>query len=136
MTKNNFIVVSNRLPVTVTREKGKLKYTQSPGGLATAMSSLESDNMLWVGWPGINAEDLSTAEKKVITARLKEFGCVPVFLNATQIEQFYEGYSNETLWPLFHYFQGIAQYNESHWTAYEKVNELYARTVQKHANPE
>lgn len=134
MSKKNLVVVSNRLPVTVTKENGKLKFTASPGGLATAMSSVKTEeDMQWVGWPGIIAEDLTAAEKREITDRLKEYNSTPVFLTADQIENFYEGYSNETLWPLFHYFQSLAQYSEQHWRVYKEVNRLYAKSVKKMA---
>lgn len=132
MSDQKFIVVSNRLPVTIKKQDGKLTFSPSPGGLATAMSSVETDgDMLWVGWPGIPSEELTTADKRIITKKLKDYNCFPVFLTAQQVEEFYEGYSNETLWPLFHYFHSIAQFNESHWEAYQKVNSLFAKAVLK-----
>lgn len=136
MTKHKFIVVSNRLPVSVTKQNGKLVFTSSSGGLATAMSSLPTGkNRLWVGWPGINADDLSVTEKKIITQKLKEYGCVPVFLTHAQIQGFYNGYANNTLWPLFHYFQSFAQYDESNWEVYQEVNNLFQQEVARYAHP-
>lgn len=134
MAKNNFIVVSNRLPVTVSKKEGKLHFTPSPGGLATAMSSVEADDMLWVGWPGIESDELTSAEKNEIISELKKFNCAPVFLTASQVAEYYEGYSNETLWPLFHYFQSLVVYKEENWQTYKQVNELFAKEVLKHSS--
>jgi trehalose 6-phosphate synthase/phosphatase len=132
MVQHRFIVVSNRLPVTVTKVDGKLTYQSSSGGLATAMSSIETEQgMLWVGWPGINSDELTPADKTAIIKKLKEYDCYPVFLSAAQIENFYEGYSNETIWPLFHYFQSLAQFKDEHWRAYKEVNNLFAKTIAK-----
>lgn len=136
-SKHTFIIVSNRLPINVSKVGGKLLFSSSPGGLATAMSSLNIDNdkRLWIGWPGIDADTLTTAEKKQITEKLREFGCVPVFLTAKQVKYFYEGYANDTLWPLFHYFQNFAEFNTDYWAAYRSVNELFRRAINEYAHP-
>lgn len=137
MSKNNFIVVSNRLPVTVSKENGKLSFSPSSGGLATAMSSLKTgEKALWIGWPGINDEELSGSEKKKIVKELEKYNCIPVFLSEDQVENFYEGYSNEGIWPLFHYFQGLAEFDENNWKHYQEVNELFAQIVAKNASSE
>ena len=125
------IIVSNRLPVTVSKEDGELKYSKSSGGLATAMSSLDSEDRIWVGWPGISSDDLSEAEKETITEELVSQGCYPVFLTDEQVKLYYEGYSNDTLWPLFHYFQSLTEHNEEYWEAYKEVNELFAEITEK-----
>jgi trehalose 6-phosphate synthase/phosphatase len=136
VSKYRFIIVSNRLPVTVKKEDGKLVFTQSSGGLATAMSSLENaKEALWIGWPGIAEDELSTADKAKIAKELKKYNCYPVHLNADLVRTFYEGYANDTLWPLFHYFQQSAQYREEYWSAYKTANEYYAKAVYKFADP-
>jgi trehalose 6-phosphate synthase/phosphatase len=135
MPKSRFIVVSNRLPVSVTKESGKLTYTVSSGGLATAMSSLNvSEQQLWIGWPGIDSEDLTENEKQEVIHELAKHGCVPVFLSRDDVRNFYEGYSNDTLWPLFHYFQSHTSYSELYWRSYKDVNTAYAKVVKKHAH--
>lgn len=101
-------------------------YEVSSGGLATAMSSLEGENKIWIGWPGIDAETLTDEERVQITQDLAEKGCYPVFLTAQQVELYYEGYANDTLWPLFHYFQSVAHYSHEYWDAYQAVNEAFA----------
>lgn len=127
-----FIIVSNRLPVSVTKVDGRLIFTASHGGLPTAMSSLPSgDDQIWIGWPGIGSDDLTTADKAAIVRKLKAYSCHPVFLTHEQVQKFYEGYSNDTIWPLFHYFQSLAKHDASYWKAYIAVNKLYARAVIK-----
>ncbi len=136
MAKNKFIIASNRLPVSVSKQDGKLVYTPSSGGLATAMSSLGNGQQkyLWIGWPGITAEELTGKEQKKIARRLRDYGCYPVFLTATQVEQFYDGYSNETIWPLFHYFQAHTHYNPEYWQTYREVNQVFKKAIDKQAH--
>ena len=122
-------VVSNRLPVSVIRKDGKLHYEASSGGLATAMSSLEQTDKIWVGWPGIASEGLSEEDKLEIIDELGQRGCYPVFLSSQQIELFYEGFSNDTLWPLFHYFQSLTRHRNEYWESYQEVNQLFANAA-------
>ena len=129
MRTYNLAIVSNRLPVSVVRRDGKLHFEASSGGLATAMSSLEQEDKIWVGWPGIAADDLTDDEKDLITTELQEQGCYPVFLTAEQVELFYEGYSNDTLWPLFHYFQSLTRHRNEYWDSYQQVNQLFAEAA-------
>jgi trehalose 6-phosphate synthase/phosphatase len=135
--KRSFIIVSNRLPVNVTKENGKLSFHASSGGLATAMSSVgQGQDKIWMGWPGIASEDLTVADKRVITRELRKYDCAPVFLTRTQIAGFYDGYANATIWPLFHYFQNQAVFDASYWEAYKEVNLLFQRAVVRHAQPD
>lgn len=126
MTEYPLVIVSNRLPVSVARKDGELIFEASSGGLATAMSSLEQQDKVWVGWPGIASDDLSEDDKRFITEELEKQGCLPVFLSSEQVELFYEGYSNDTLWPLFHYFQSLTRHRDEYWQAYQQVNRLFA----------
>lgn len=130
---SSFIIVSNRLPVSVTRVEGKLEFTVSSGGLATAMSSLAIKDQLWIGWPGIAEDDLTAAEKALITKELRKYNCHPVHLTSQQVAEFYEGYSNDTLWPIFHYFQAYAKFSHHYWAAYRAVNRRFLNAVKKMA---
>lgn len=129
MTEFSLAIVSNRLPVNVVKTNGKIEYQASSGGLATAMSSLEQTGKIWVGWPGIAADDLTKQERTEITQELVSRGYYPVFLTTQQIELFYEGFSNDTLWPLFHYFQSLTRHKNEYWQAYQQVNQLFAQAV-------
>lgn len=131
MRTYKLVVVSNRLPVSVSKRGGKLHFEASSGGLATAMSTLDQADRIWVGWPGIDSDGLTSQEKREITTELAKHGCYPVYLTKAQIELFYEGYSNDTLWPLFHYFQSLTRQKDEYWRAYVEVNKLFGAAIQK-----
>lgn len=131
--KHGLVIVSNRLPVSVKKVDGKLEYHASSGGLATAMQSIEGER-LWVGWPGIVSEQLTAKDKAEITKQLKKNNFVPVFLSQDQVDNFYTGYSNDTIWPLFHYFQSYANYEKTFWQSYQEVNEAYASVLESVAS--
>ncbi len=123
------IIVSNRLPIKIKKESNQLVYMPSEGGLATGLGSIYKEgNNIWVGWPGLAVN--KTKEKDEIKERLKDENMRPVFLNSQEIEDFYEGFSNETLWPNFHYFNQYTVYDENLWKAYQKVNKKFALAIE------
>lgn len=127
------IIVSNRLPVKIEKNDEKLEVIPSAGGLATGLKSYhKSNNSLWIGWPGLNAE--SRKEENQITTLLQKEACLPVFLNENLIENYYDGFSNTILWPLFHYFIEYCKFKEDFWQAYKKVNEIFAEAIIANAN--
>ncbi|HFC97365.1 MAG TPA: bifunctional alpha,alpha-trehalose-phosphate synthase (UDP-forming)/trehalose-phosphatase [Thermosulfurimonas dismutans] len=133
---SRFIVVSNRLPVTLKREKDRFELKPSVGGLATALSSVvPREKAFWVGWPGVPAEDLSRYEEW-LTAELQALGCYPVCLSREELDKFYYGFSNRTLWPLCHYFLQYAIFDETLWEGYLRVNQKYAQVVAELAEEE
>ena len=123
------IIVSNRLPIKIKKEKNEMIYMPSEGGLATGLGSIykEGDN-IWVGWPGLALN--KNKEKEEVKERLREENMRPVFLSSQEIEDFYEGFSNETLWPNFHYFNQYTVYDENLWKAYQKVNKKFAAAIE------
>jgi trehalose 6-phosphate synthase/phosphatase len=129
------IIVSNRLPVKVVKDKnGDLLYKPSEGGLATGLSSIyKSGNNLWIGWPGRYFK--SKVNEKAAFDALVSQNMHPVFLSKEEIKLYYEGFSNETLWPNFHYFNQNALYKKSYWDAYVKVNEKFCDEIIKVLKP-
>jgi len=126
------IIASNRLPVKIEKDEKIIKVTPSAGGLATGLKSYHKENnSLWIGWPGMIPE--TQQETNEITALLKKEQCLPVFLEEEQITNYYDGFSNATLWPLFHYFSDFAKINETFWDAYCRVNELFAKKIIENA---
>jgi len=104
----------------------------SPGGLATGLSSLpESYEQLWIGWPGITSEKLASEDKDQIRERLAAESCRPVFLSRKQIDHYYLGFCNKTIWPLFHYFPMRTVYEEHFWKTYKQVNEIFCKEIIK-----
>lgn len=129
------LFVSNRLPVSIIKKKGSLQYYQSAGGLATGLSSFyQNYESLWLGWPGIITNN--TDERLEITSKLKAQNMYSVFLSRSQIEKYYEGFSNKTIWPLFHYFTQHTLYDKSFWQTYRNVNKLFCDEIVKVATPE
>lgn len=135
MAKKKFIIVSNRLPISVSKTNGELVFSYSSGGLATALSRFYKDKQdsLWIGWPGICEEDTTAYERRRIVKRLRQEGCYPIFLTRRQVRRYYDGYSNDTIWPLFHYFQTYIKNNTEYWKGYESVNEIFSKHVLKFA---
>jgi trehalose 6-phosphate synthase/phosphatase len=129
------IIVSNRLPISLRHRKGKFEFKPSAGGLATGLGSIykEGEN-IWIGWPGNTVED--PEQRAEIMLELHELKMAPVFLTKEDVEEFYEGFSNETLWPAFHYFTQYMVYNPAHWEAYVRVNEKFCEAILKKAGPE
>ncbi|MET4105157.1 bifunctional alpha,alpha-trehalose-phosphate synthase (UDP-forming)/trehalose-phosphatase [Hymenobacter sp. UYP22] len=129
------IIVSNRLPTKILRTDNSLTFQPSEGGLATGLGSIyQADGNVWVGWPGLFVED--AAEEEYVCEQLRQDSMVPVFLTEAEIRDFYEGFSNSTLWPTFHYFTQYATYEQAHWEAYVAVNEKFCRAVLELAGPE
>ncbi len=130
------IFVSNRLPVTIEKKKGKVQYRPSPGGLATGLSSFYKNyESSWIGWCGVTSETLNDKEREDVRRRLlTEHRCAPVFLTRADVKKFYYGFCNKTIWPLFHYFTNYTIYDQGTWRTYEKVNERFCEIVMQHAN--
>ncbi len=128
------IIVSNRLPVSLTKVGGSIKMKKSVGGLATGLGSFYKDyESVWIGWPGIASERLR-GKRTEVRDMLKEEKCVPVFLSQRDVEKYYYGFSNKTLWPLFHYFSQYVVYDKAMWRTYERVNREFLKAVLKVAD--
>ena len=132
---SRIIIISNRLPVSIIESDGDINLKPSAGGLATGLKSLNTEKeIIWLGWPGIITSDTSLQSQ--ITDKLKALGMYPVFLSQEKYDKYYKGFSNETLWPLFHYFQQYTMYMTSYWLAYKEVNMIFAEKLFKIAEPD
>jgi trehalose 6-phosphate synthase/phosphatase len=107
----------------------------SEGGLATGLGSIYKQNAnIWIGWPGLEITDEKDQEK--VTRQLAKLSLLPVFLSQEEINQYYEGFSNDVLWPVFHYYASTyANYKQSNWDYYKKVNEKFKEAVLRVAKP-
>jgi trehalose 6-phosphate synthase/phosphatase len=129
-------VIANRLPFSTTKRAGEFRSRPSPGGLAAGLSSLpESYEHLWIGWPGITNEKLTTEDKDQIRDKLAAGNCMPIFLSKKQIEHYYLGFSNKTIWPLFHYFPVRTVFEDRFWTTYKQVNQIFCDDVMEIVKP-
>lgn len=129
-------IISNRLPVKVNKDKnGHLIFSRSEGGLATGLNSLEiSCEKHWIGWPGICTDN--EEERMEIRSQLEDMMFHPIFLSDEQYKNYYEGYSNSTIWPLCHYFYAYTQYKQDYWSSYKEVNRLFCEEAIKIIQPD
>ena len=129
------IIVSNRLPVKVSEENGQFSLKQSEGGLATGLGSIyRQGNNVWIGWPGLEVE--SEEKQQEVSDKLSELSLMPVFLTKEEVSLYYEGFSNEVLWPVFHYHPTYAKYQQVFWESYVAVNAKFMQAVLKVAEPD
>ncbi|HEX7096263.1 MAG TPA: trehalose-6-phosphate synthase [Acidimicrobiales bacterium] len=118
----DLVIVANRLPVTAS-DDGDKPFAPSPGGLVGAVwPALSAHKGTWVGWPG----GLSASE---VPPHLDGVPLVPVELNPDEHEAYYEGFSNATIWPLYHDAIRPPVFEGSWWPAYRKVNERFAHAA-------
>jgi trehalose 6-phosphate synthase len=126
----DFIIVANRLPVDLERaEDGTQRWKHSPGGLVSALEPfLRTRSGAWVGWPGVPDVDLDIFDDEGMQL-------CPVGLSATEVQDYYEGFSNATLWPLYHDVVATPIFDRGWWDTYVKVNHRFADATAKIAAP-
>nr|XP_016490922.1 PREDICTED: alpha,alpha-trehalose-phosphate synthase [UDP-forming] 1-like [Nicotiana tabacum]XP_016490923.1 PREDICTED: alpha,alpha-trehalose-phosphate synthase [UDP-forming] 1-like [Nicotiana tabacum] len=137
-TRQRLLVVANRLPVSAVR-RGEESWSLeiSGGGLVSALLGVKEFEARWIGWAGVNVPD--EAGQRALTKALAEKRCIPVFLDEEIVHQYYNGYCNNILWPLFHYL-GLPQEDrlattrsfQSQFAAYKKANQMFADVVTEH----
>jgi trehalose 6-phosphate synthase/phosphatase len=125
------IVVSNRLPY-VLENHSRDKWTLKPGsgGLVTALLPVLRDRGgIWIGWSGAT-EDVPGADE-IFRGASREAGYVlkPVSLSQEEVDRYYHGYSNESVWPLFHDLQSQCEFDPEYWHAYVRVNRKFAEAL-------
>ena len=125
----DFVVVSNRLPVDRdVDEEGNSTWRRSPGGLVSALAPVMAQrDGAWVGWHGAPDETLEPFDHDV-------FHLVPVSLSELEVKRYYEGFSNATLWPLYHDVIAPPEFHRTWWYAYRRVNERFARRAAETAS--
>ncbi|MTD16191.1 bifunctional alpha,alpha-trehalose-phosphate synthase (UDP-forming)/trehalose-phosphatase [Nakamurella sp. YIM 132087] len=124
------VVVANRLPFDLeVQPDGSTKARQAPGGLVTALEPILSRRHgAWIGWPGTPDVTLDPTTADGLTLH-------PLTLSSDEIDQYYEGFSNATLWPLYHDAVADSEYHRVWWDSYRKVNERFARRAAEVAAP-
>ena len=122
--KASFVVVANRLPVDkIVNPDGSVEWRTSPGGLVTAFEPvMRTHRGAWVGWPGSPDDDIEPFTHNDLQLE-------PVHLSAEDIELYYEGFSNATLWPLYHDVVAPPIYHREWWDRYVAVNERFAEAA-------
>jgi len=119
--KADLVIVANRLPVDqVAHPDGSTTWRRSPGGLVTALEPVMRRNHgAWIGWHGAPDEDIAAFTDHGLSL-------VPVRLTSDEVEEYYEGFSNATLWPLYHDVVAPPEFHREWWDAYVRVNRRFA----------
>ena len=134
---NRLVVVSNRLPASLKQEDGQWTVKQGSGGLVTALAPvLRNRGGVWIGWSG-------AAESGVdVDGLLSDFSAeagyelCTVPLTGQEVEDYYFGFSNEIIWPLFHDLQSRCRFHPRYWRSYLDVNFKFAETVARRSTPD
>lgn len=123
------LIVSNRLPVTVSVVDGAVSVKESTGGLATGLRGPhEQSGGLWFGWPG-DLGGLDSQQRSALDARLRDLRVVPIEIAPAEFDGFYKAVSNGVLWPLFHSLVDRLPYRHDEWRSYAAVNARFAEII-------
>lgn len=133
------VVASNRLPFVLKRiDHREWNVEPGSGGLVSALLPvLRNRGGIWVGWPGTIDEDISELETTFAElTRDAGYSLGPVMLTADERDKFYNGFSNEIIWPLFHDLQTNCNFDPAFWHVYQQVNLKFARVLQRCSEPD
>lgn len=134
--KGPLVVVSNRLPFTTVHAEGRVRFKRSPGGLVAALDpALSRRGGVWIGWAGLETEDPASGVE-MMAPRSSKVHYRSVALSRREVALYYGGFSNRTLWPLFHYFLARTEIDSSTWEMYERVNQRFAEVAAEASDDE
>ena len=128
--QKRLVVVSNRLPVAIEGDETK-GYTVTPGagGLVTALEPIiRRTNGAWIGWPGCSDDVPYQSLLKDYSAEAN-FDLIPIPISEKEIARFYRGFSNKSIWPLFHDLLGQFSFDPDNYEVYRQVNKRFAQYV-------
>jgi trehalose 6-phosphate synthase/phosphatase len=142
-SSRRLIIVSNRLPFNAKVEGDELVFNASAGGLVSGLASYLHapaqdttvfGEYLWVGWPGTSVDD--AFKEPLIKKARDECSSHPVFLTEEEMERFYLGFCNATIWPLFHYFPTYTVYEPAYWEQYKQINQSFCAALENVLRPD
>jgi trehalose 6-phosphate synthase/phosphatase len=134
--KKRLIVVSNRLPVVISQEGEEWRIEPGSGGLVTALAPVMMRNRgLWIGWAG-SGGDIPFDELFERFGQERGYRLRGVPVTDEEVAKYYQGFSNETLWPLFHDLLGHCSFKRENWLTYREVNRHFAEAVAAAATPD
>jgi trehalose 6-phosphate synthase/phosphatase len=139
---SRLIIISNRLPFSIDKDGERMTLRQSSGGLVSAIKSyfereqgysLGYTHKIWVGSMDSSVEDWENVQKQGTLN--EDFEIIPLFPPKETYDDFYNGFSNSTLWPLFHYFPSLVENKKEYFEAYRKINQLFANKILEFVEP-
>jgi trehalose 6-phosphate synthase/phosphatase len=130
-SRSKLVVVSNRLPYVFQRDaSGKWKATPGSGGLVTALLPVLRDRGgTWIGWPGVAGPTRSLAPLLAGAGEEAGYRLQPVALDDDEVREFYFGFANEVVWPLFHDLPSLCNFDPDYWRTYQRVNRRFAKAA-------
>lgn len=131
---SRLIIISNRLPFSLDTSGAEAQIRQSSGGLVSALkgyfehSSDKTDfeEKIWVGSCDFSENDWNENKENL---QGSDFSIEPIFIDKDVYSDYYNGFSNSTIWPLFHYFPSMTEYKKQNFDAYYQVNRLFANRI-------
>ena len=138
---SRLIIVSNRLPFSIAHEGDEIKLRQSSGGLVSALKSYFENNHIQEGiteklWIGVADFPQDDWEKLAIDHLDNDFKVKPLFVDKQLYNDYYNGFSNSVLWPLFHYFSTLVQYQTNYYDTYVQMNRLFCNEIIQFLRPD
>ena len=134
---SKLFIVSSKLPFEVQRMDGKVGIAEKSVRIPSSKNAYYNlQDCVWVGWTGLESNELNAAEREIIYNELKRENCHPVELDSNEVRNHHHGFCNATIWPLFHYFTQHSEFNPDYWEAYKAVNQKFADTILALANPD
>src|SRR5690349_8348136 len=130
---SRLIIISNRLPFSIEKKGDNLALRQSSGGLVSAIKSyfehteLENnkfDENVWIGSADFTPQEWNEIPQTDLGIKVE-----PIFLDNDLYTLYYNGFSNSTIWPLFHYFPSITEFKKEWFDAFTQVNALFAEKI-------
>lgn len=133
MARQQWIIVSNRLPLQFDSRDGQVK--PSSGGLVTAVNGIKTTNQkVWIG--AANAELAQAIKDQPARDADRHMDYHPIEIDEHRFDQYYNGYCNDVLWPLLHYESNMVKHFAENWEAYVEVNRRFAEEIIKVARPD
>jgi trehalose 6-phosphate synthase/phosphatase len=139
--KGRLIIVAYRLPFKIIRDENGASLFQNSGGLVSAVLSLAQgsqntsydfvDKIQWVGYTDNTPDELAG-----VALENENFKAHPVFIDQALNDDYYEGFCNDLIWPLFHYFPSLAKFDKAYFDAYQKANMLFYEAMKDLIQPE
>jgi alpha,alpha-trehalose-phosphate synthase [UDP-forming] len=130
--EEKIVIASNRVPYNITKKNGQIKYKKSVGGLVTALDPILSKNGgLWIGWSGYIGYDKDLRDKVTVTDDTQNgnYSLKFVSFSEKEIREYYHGFSNRILWPVFHSFISHSYFNNNYWKSYKHVNKKFSESI-------
>ncbi|NIP43510.1 MAG: trehalose-6-phosphate synthase [candidate division Zixibacteria bacterium] len=134
-SKRRLLVVSNRLPICIKSDGGRMEIQPGSGGLVTALAPIiRNTGGVWIGWPG--CELTPEVDRLIRNYNIEHlFNLQAINISEEEVENYYRGFSNEAVWPLFHDLLGQCKFEGEHWEYYRNVNRRFAEKILEIAEP-